>query len=68
MFSVYKPPFTGGSDSKQSVCNVGDSGPHRAGGCPREGNGNPPQYSSLEKSMGREAWWASVHGVAKSWT
>ena len=33
-----------------------------------ERNGNPLQYSCLEKSMDREAWWATVHGVPKSWT
>ena len=32
------------------------------------GNGNPVQYSCLENSMDRGAWWAIVHGVAKSWT
>ena len=32
---------------------------------PGEGNGNPPQYSCLENSMDRGAWWAAVHGVAK---
>ena len=26
------------------------------------------QYSCLENSMDRRAWWATVHGVAKSWT
>ena len=30
---------------------------------PGEGNGNPPQYSCLENSMDRGAWWATVHGV-----
>ena len=35
---------------------------------PREGNGNPLQYSCLENSMDRGAWWATVHGVAKSQT
>ena len=30
------------------------------------GNGNPLQYSCLENSMDRGAWWATVHGVAKS--
>ena len=30
------------------------------------GNGNPLQYSCLENSMDREAWWATVHGVEKS--
>ena len=34
----------------------------------REGNGNPLQYSCLENPMDRGAWWAAVHGVAKSWT
>jgi len=33
-----------------------------------EGNGNPLQYSCLENPMDRGAWWATVHGVAKSWT
>ena len=33
-----------------------------------EGSGTPLQYSCLENPMGRGAWWASVHGVAKSWT
>ena len=30
------------------------------------GNGNPLQYSCLENSMDRGAWWATVHGVAES--
>ena len=34
---------------------------------PGEGNGNPFQYSCLENSMDREAWWATVHGVTKNW-
>ena len=33
-----------------------------------EGNGNPLQYSCLENPMDAEAWWATVHGVPKSWT
>ena len=36
------------------------------GRSPGEGNGNPYQYSCLENSMDRGAWWAAVHGVAKS--
>ena len=32
------------------------------------GNGNPLQYSFLENRMDRRAWWATVHGVTKSWT
>ena len=33
-----------------------------------EGNGNPLQYPCLENPMDGGAWWATVHGVAKSWT
>ena len=35
---------------------------------PGEGNGNSLQYSCLENSMDRGAWWATVHGVTKSRT
>ena len=38
------------------------------GRSPGGGNGNPLQYSCLENPMDRGAWWATVHGVAKSWT
>ena len=38
------------------------------GRSPGEGNGNPLQYSCLENSMGREAWWTTIHGAAKSQT
>ena len=39
-----------------------------SGRSPGEGNGNPLQYSCLENPMDRGAWWATVHGVAKSRT
>ena len=39
-----------------------------SGRSPGEGNGNPLQYSCLENPMDRGAWWATVHGVAKSQT
>ena len=52
-----------------SACNVGDLGlipwSRRSSG---EGNGNPLQYSCLEYSMDRGAWWATVHWVTKSLT
>ena len=35
---------------------------------PEDGNGNPLQYSCLENPMDRGAWWATVPGIAKSWT
>ena len=60
--------FPGGSDSKESACNLGDLGYIPGSGIyPGEGNGNPLQHSCLENSMNRGAWWAIVHGVAKSW-
>ena len=34
---------------------------------PGEGNGNPLQYSCLENSLDRGAWWATVHGVTIRW-
>ena len=59
--------FPGGSDGKASACNAGDSGSVPGSGrSSGEGNGNPLQYSCLEDSMDGEAWWAAVHGVAKS--
>ena len=39
-----------------------------SGRSPGEGNGHPLQYSCLENSTDRGAWWAKVHGVAKSQT
>ena len=39
-----------------------------SGRSPGEGNGNPLQYSCLENPMEGGAWWATVHGVAKSRT
>ena len=39
-----------------------------SGRCPGLGNGTPLQYSYLGNSMGRGAWWTTVHRVAKHWT
>ena len=64
MFIMCSPD---GSNGKESACNPRDMGlipgSRRS---PGVGNGNKFQYSCLEDSMGREAWWATVHGVAKS--
>ena len=62
------PPlgFPAGSDGKESTCNAGDLGLISGWGrSPGEGKGNPLQYSCLENSVDREAWWAIVHGVAE---
>ena len=57
--------FPGGSEGKESACSVGDPGSIPGlGRSPGEGNGNPLQYSCLENSMDRGAWWAPVRGVA----
>ena len=39
-----------------------------SGRFPGGGNGYSPQYSCLENSMDRGAWWAIAHGFTKSWT
>ena len=61
--------FLGGSDGKESTHNAGDpgsiSGSRRSSG---EGNGNTLQYSCLENPVDRGALWATVHGLARSWT
>ena len=64
-----KSDFPGGSLGKESACNAGDLGSiPRLGRSPGEGNDYPLQYSCLENFMDRGAWWATVHGVTKSWT
>ena len=61
--------FPGGSDRKESACNMRDPGSIPGSGrSPGEWNGNPLQYSCLEKPMDIGAWWTTVSGVAKSKT
>ena len=61
--------FPSGSQVKNPPANAGDAGlipgPGRS---PRDGNGNPLQYSCLGNPMDRGAQWATVHGVTKSQT
>ena len=60
--------FPGGSGGKESACNAGDPGSIPGSGrSPGEGKGYPLLYSCLENLTAREAWWAPVHGVWKSW-
>ena len=61
--------FLGGLVLKNLAANARDKGlipgwERSPGG----GNGNPLQYSYLGSPMDRGAWWATVHGVTKSWT
>ena len=66
---VGRSPRGGNCKGKASTCNAGDSGLiPKVGSSPGEGNGNPLQYSYLEKPMDRGPWWATVHRVIKSQT
>ena len=58
---VKNPPASAGDEG--DVGSIPGSGRS-----PGEGNGNPLQYACLRDPMDGGAWWATVHGVAKSWT
>ena len=62
--------FPGGSVVKNLPANAGvtrdEASVPKLGRPSGRGNGNPLQYSCLENPMDRAAWWAAVHGVAKS--
>ena len=64
--------FPSGTVVKNLPANAGDSRDTGlipgSGRSPGGGHGNPLQYSCLENSMDRGAWWAAVHGIAKSRT
>ena len=54
------------SVGKESACNAGDPGSVLGSGrSPGDRNGNPLQYSCLENPMGRGAWQATAHGIAR---
>ena len=69
---VYGGAFQVALAAKNSPANAEASGDMcsipGSGRSPGEGHDNPLQYSCLENPMDREAWWATVHGVAKSGT
>ena len=60
------------TSSKEPICNAEAAGNVGSipglGSSPGGGHGNPLQYSCLGNLMNRRALWATVHGVAKSWT
>jgi len=61
--------FPHGSVVKNPPADAGHVGSVSGSGrSPGEGNGNPLQYSYLGNPIDRGAWWATVHGVAKSQT
>ena len=62
--------FPGGSDGKESACNVGDLGSiPRLGRSPmEEGMATHSSILAWRIPKNREAWQATIHGVAKSWT
>ena len=59
--------FPGGTDGKESTCNVEDLGMSPCWeDSPGGGHGNPLKHSCLENPMDRGGWRATVHGVTKS--
>ena len=84
VFSVCEAPFSwevwswikkltpDGSAGKESACNAGDEedmgSVPKSGRSPGIGNSYSLQYSCLENSRDRGAWWVTVHGDAKSQT
>ena len=61
-----------GAGGEESTCHAGDTRDAGSipgwGGAPGEESGYPLQYSCLENPTDGGAWWATVHGVAKSQT
>ena len=61
----------GGASDKEHTCqyqDIRDTSVIPGSGRSEGGHGNPLQCSCLENLIGRGAWQATVHGVAKSWT
>ena len=67
--NLYIKYLPGGSNGKETACNVGDPGLIPGlGRSAGEGSGYSLQYSCLKNSMDRGTWWATVHGVTESQT
>ena len=72
MYILLIKGFPGDAMIKKPPADIGDirdagsiPGSRRS---PGERNGNSLQYSCLKNPMDSGTWWATVHGVAKSWT
>ena len=66
MSYTWLPMWYSGKESASSTGGVRDKGSIPGWGrSPGVGNGNPLQYSCLENSIDRGAWWATVHEVIK---
>ena len=64
--TMYTQGFSGGLVVKNLPANSGDLDLiPGSGSFPREGNGNPLQYSCQENPMDRGTWWATVHRIAR---
>ena len=61
--------FPGGSDCKDSACNVGDLDSIPVlGRSPKEGIATHSSILAWRIPTNRETWWATIYEVAKSWT
>ena len=60
--------FPNSATVKNLPANAGGARDAGSGRSPAKVNGNPLQYSCLENPMDRQAWWTTVHRVAKSRT
>ena len=67
---IEKMDFPGGASGKDLPASAGDirdlGSIPGLGSSPGGRNGNPLQYSCLKDPMGREAWWAAVHGFQRA--
>ena len=66
--TMAKLGFHGGSDAKESACQARNPGFPGSGRSLGGRHCNPLQYFCLENPTDREAWQATVHRAAKSWT
>ena len=70
-YYLYSHAFPGDAVVKNSPVSAGDTRDAGSipgmGRCPEVGNDNTLQYSCLENSIGRGAWWATGHRVTEGW-